>query len=147
MDAHSLKRQFRYVVSLASLAYIFSGIHAIQYSQLGYDSMDDNDSHDHHLEPASTSYSDFTSTHDTSTPADNSSISGKASGRWTEQEISLLLDYVEAHCPLESPSGLNLKKTHFKKARDTVKTKDASQCHYKWGRVRFFLFINDGLFH
>jgi hypothetical protein len=105
--------------------------------------MDDNDS-DHNLQ--STSRSDFTSTHDQahdtseSNPADISS-SGKASTRWTDQEINLLLDYVEANCTLNpSSSGFSLKKTHFNKARDTVKTKDASKCHYKWNHVRIFFF-------
>ena len=77
----------------------------------------------------------------TSNPADTSSSSGpsgKAShgGRWTDQETSLLLDYIEAHCPLNTSRGFNLKKSQFNKARDVVKSKDASQCHYKWGHVR-----------
>ena len=132
MDAHTLRQQFRHVVSLASLAYIFSCIHAIQYSLLDHD-MDDNSTSNQE-----TSHSDFTSTHDTSYPADTSSNSGKANttGRWTDQEITLLLDYIEAHCPLSTSRGLSLKKTQFNKARDTVKSKDASQCHYKWGHVR-----------
>ena len=128
---HTLVQQFRHVVSLASLAYIFSGIHAIEYSSVDYD-MDSVDTEDHNH---STSHSGFTSTPDTSNPADTASSSGKASGRWTDQEITLLLDYVEAHCNLNTARGLNLKKTEFNKAHDTVKSKDASQCHYKWGHV------------
>jgi hypothetical protein len=139
MDADTLRQQFRHIVSLASLAYIFSCIHAIQYSLLDHN-MDDNSEYhtSNHLQETSHSESlDFTSTHDTSNPADTSSNSGKANttGRWTDQEITLLLDYVEAHCPLSTSRGLSLKKTQFNKARDTVKSKDASQCHYKWGHV------------
>ena len=144
MDAHTLIRQFRQVVSLASLACVFSGIHTIQYSLLDHNMMDDSNLQ----ENDSASYSGFTSTPDTisnpadtsnpantSNPGDTSSNSGKASGRWTDQEITLLLDYVETHCSLNTPRGLNLKKTQFNKARDMVKSKDASQCHYKWGHV------------
>ena len=149
MDAHTLRQQFCNVVSLASLAYIFSGIHAIQYSLLDHN-MDDYDIEDHTAanlqQNASTSHSDFTSTHDTSNPANTStSNSGKMLGRWTDQEITLLLDYVEAHCPFNTLRGINLKKTQFNKARDTVKTKDSSQCHYKWGHVRIHIII-EGLF-
>jgi hypothetical protein len=160
MDTRTVLRQFRHVVSLASLAYIFSAVHAIQYSLLDYDfslldgdyDMDDNDS-DHNLQ--STSRSDFTSTHDQahdtseSNPANISSSSGnlKTNARWTDQEISLLLDYVEANCTLNpSSSGLSLKKSHFNKARDTVKTKDATKCHYKWSHVRI-IYFSEGLFH
>jgi hypothetical protein len=57
--------------------------------------------------------------------------SEKTSGRWTTAEINLLLDYVEANCVLTTARGLNLKKSQFNKTRDTVKTKDANQCHYK----------------
>ena len=50
----------------------------------------------------STSHSGFTSTLNTFNPADTASSSGKASGCWTDQEITLLLDYVEAHCSLNT---------------------------------------------
>ena len=30
---------------------------------------------------------------------------------------------------------LNLKKSEFNKAHTVVKSKDANQCHYKWGHV------------
>ena len=137
IETNTLMRHFRNVVSLASLAYIFSGIHAIQYSLLQLEAasdynMDDSDTgnNNHNLqEPGNAS-----SSH-TSNPADTSSNSWKASGCWTDQETSLLLDYVEAHCPLNTSRGLNLKKTHFNKAREVVKSKDASQCYYKWGHV------------
>ena len=143
MDAHTLIRQFRHVVSLASLACVFSGIHTIQYSLLDHDMMDDIE--DCNLqENHSTSHSGFTSTPGTSNPADTSGNSGKPSGYWTDQEITLLLDYVKTHCSLDTPRGLNSKKTQFNKAQDTVKSKDASQCHYKWGHVHRSI-INEGL--
>ena len=59
MDSHTQLRQFRHLVSLASLAYIFSAIHAIQYSLLDPDD-DKMDNNDNNLQ--STSHSDFTST-------------------------------------------------------------------------------------
>ena len=67
------------------------------------------------------------------------------SGWWTDQEIKLLLDYVEANCSLNTASGLNLKKSAFTKAHAMVKTKDAKQCHYKWGNVCIII-INDGFY-
>ena len=135
MDTHTLIQQFHQVVSLASLACVFSGIHTIQYSLLDHNMMDDIE--DCNLqENDSASYSGFTSTPNTiSNPGDTSSNSGKASGHWTDQEITLLLDYVKTHCSLNTLRGLNLKKTQFNKAWDTVKSKDASQCYYKWGHV------------
>ena len=149
MDTHTLMQQFCHIVSLASLAYIFSAIHAIQYSLLesDYDTMDPNgeDLTHHTLQEtaASTSYLDFTSsTPNTSNPADTSSSSGKVSSCWTDQEITLLLNYVEVHCSLNTSRGLNLKKSQFNKARDMVKSKDALQSHYKWGHVCILVYIN-----
>ena len=86
-------------------------------------------------------FSASTSTHHTqaSGPASISTAIEKASGRWTEKEVELLLDYVESNCVLMTARGLNLKKTEFNKAHATVKSKDAAQCHYKWGRVCFFV--------
>ncbi len=52
----------------------------------------------------------------------------KTSGRWTNDEVKLLLGYVEANCILTTARGLNLKKSDFNKAHNTVKTKDPSQC-------------------
>ena len=131
MDAHTLIQQSHHIVSLASLACVFSGIHTIQYSLLDHD-MDDIE--DHNLqENDSTSHSGFTSTPDTSNPANTSSNSGKASGHWTDQEITLLLDHVEAHCSLNTLRGLNLKKTQFNKAHDTVKAKDSKLSVLRWG--------------
>ena len=127
MDSQSL---FRQIISLASLAYTFTSIHAIQYSMQA-NSMDSNDD-DLTLRFASTS------THGApqAQAAAAASASEKTSGRWTDSEVHLLLDYVEANCILTTPRGLNLKKTDFKKAHDMVKSKDAAQCHYKWGHVR-----------
>jgi hypothetical protein len=61
--------------------------------------------------------------------------SEKTSGRWTDDEVKLLLNYVEAKCTLTTARGLNLKKSQFNEACEWVKTKDAGQCHYKWGHV------------
>ena len=116
MDTHALAQHFCHVISLASLAYISSGIYAIQYSSVNYN-MDGINIKDHNpQENDSTSHSGFTSTPDTSDPADTASSSGKASGCWTDQEITLLLDCVEVYCSLNTTRGLNLKKTQFSKA-------------------------------
>ena len=139
MDTHALAQHFCHVISLASLAYISSGIYAIQYSSVNYN-MDGINIKDHNpQENDSTSHSGFTSTPDTSDPADTASSSGKASGCWTDQEITLLLDCVEVHCSLNTTRGLNLKKTQFSKAHNTIKSKDALQCHYKWGHVCMYI--------
>jgi len=61
------------------------------------------------------------------------------SGRWSPDEIQLLLDYVEANCVFTAAKGINLKKSEFKGAHDVVKTKTATQCHYKWGHVSVFV--------
>ena len=68
--------------------------------------------------------------------------SEKTSGRWTDDEIKLLLHYVGTKCTLTTARGLNLKKSQFNGAREMVKTKDAGQCHYKWGHVRVFVIDN-----
>ncbi|KAF8221168.1 hypothetical protein L208DRAFT_1329698, partial [Tricholoma matsutake] len=83
----------------------------------------------------STNFSASSSTQETPSNISTSENSEKSSGRWTESEITLLLDYVEANCVLTTPQGLNLKKSEFNKACATVKSKDASQCHYKWGHL------------
>ena len=147
MDSHTLAKQFRHVVSLASLAFIFSSIHAIQYSLLDSDydtSMENTENPTSSQDNASTVHSNLTSTpsHNTSNsnPADTSSSSAK--GRWSDQEINQLLSYVEANCPLNTSWGINLKKTHFNQAHVSIKTKDASQCEYKWGNVRLFIIHN-----
>jgi hypothetical protein len=132
MDTHTntLLRRFRHIVSLASLAYIFSAIHAIQFSLLDINMDDDtgNNTVDTGSEDQSGwQNSDFISTNETS----SNSGKTKDSGRWTDREISLLLDYVEAHCPLNTKKGLNLTKTQFNKAGETIKSKDYNQCHYK----------------
>ena len=122
MDAQQRLVQFRLIVSLPSIAYIFSAIHAIQYSALGYNSDSDTDS--------DIINSDLDM--DDNNTEDPAEPSRKTSGRWSDQEISHLLDYVESHCSLNTTRGLGLKKSHFNNARDTVKSKDAGQCHYKW---------------
>ena len=143
MDA-TLRRQFRHIVSLASLAYIFFAIHTIQYSLLDHDMDDTGNNFEDQSGWQETSHSDLTSTHNTSNPVDTSTSNSGRASRWTDQEISLLLDYVEASCLLNTARGLNLKKSQFNKARDTVKSKDATQCQYKWGHVS--IYINDGVY-
>lgn len=134
MDAQRRLVQFRLILSLASIAYIFSAIHAIQYSALGYDSdTTDIDSPDSDIVD-SDSDMENNNTVNTEDQAETSA-SGKKGGRWSEQEITLLLDYVESQCSLNTARGLTLKKSQFNKARDTVKSKDAGQCHYKWNHV------------
>jgi hypothetical protein len=142
VDTHSLVHRFRHIISLASLAYTFSGIHAIQYSMLEHDMDVDNPEDQSRAQNTqdneSASHSALTSTHNPSTIANTSNSSERTSGRWSEQESGLLLDYVEANCSLNTPRGLNLKKSDFNKARNIVMSKDPSQCHYKWGHVRAY---------
>ena len=71
-----------------------------------------------------------------------SGTSEKNNGRWTEQEIQLLLDYIEQNLILTTARGLNLKKYEFNNARNMIKLKDASQCHYEWGKVSILLINN-----
>jgi hypothetical protein len=141
-ERRSLIQRFRNIISVATLAYTFTSLHTIQYSmrhpaEATEESDDETSTGAHWQNPQS-------STHDTL--ADTSAAAGneKTSGRWTSDEINLLLDYVEANCVLTTARGLNLKKSQFTKARDTVKTKDASQCHYKWGHICVFV-IRRGL--
>ena len=86
-----------------------------------------------------------TSTDDSLATTSMSETTEKSNSRWTEHEVKLLLDYVEANCTLTTGRGLNLKKSEFSKARATIKSKDVNQCHYKWGHVCIF-FIDKG-FH
>ncbi len=146
MDRRSLIQCFRNAIWLASLAYIFTTLHTIQYSMQGHT---DNGSY---KTTAQNPQDDNTITRN---PPDNASPtsssmhnilatastveSEKTSGCWTMDEIHLLLDYVKANCVLTTVRGLNLKKVHFNKARDTVKSKDTGQCHYKWGHVNVFI--------
>ena len=43
---------------------------------------------------------------------------------------------------IKKSRGTNLKKSGFNKAHDMVKSKDAAQCHYKWGHVSTFTLKN-----
>ena len=141
MDEHtpSLMQQFRHIISLASLACTFTTLHTLQYmqdhSQADNDNTTAQTTEDHDL----TTFPASSSTHNAPVSTENTE-KASASSRWTESEITLLLDYIEANCVLMTSRGLTLKKTAFNKARDTVKTKDASQCHYKWGHARIFIF-------
>ena len=145
MDGHTLIQCFRHIISLASLAYTFTVIHTIQYSMRNHDNDNDDDAQTAG-DYESTNFTVSSSTHDTPATASSSENIEKTSSRWTENEIKLLLDYVEANCVLTTARGLNLKKSEFNKAHATVKSKDANQCHYKWGHVCIFL-INDRFHH
>jgi len=130
MNRHTLLQQFRYILSIASLAYTFTSLHTIQYSMRDHDDNDNTTTQAPHDSTTASS-----STHDTPATTSTAENVEKSSSRWSEDEVKLLLDYIEANCVLRSARGLNLKKSEFNKARDTVKTKDANQCHYKWGHV------------
>ena len=138
MEGPSLVQQFRFIVSLASLAYTFTVLHTLQYTMRNQRNQDDSttgtqaqNQQDHD--------SNLSSTNDTT---NTSGTSEKNDGRWTEQEIYLLLNYIEQNSILTTARGLNLKKSEFNNARNMIKSKDASQCHYKWGKVSILL-IND----
>ena len=48
----------------------------------------------------------------------------KTSGQWTDNEIKLLLNYIESNCTLTTTRGLTLKKFEFNKAHATIKSKN-----------------------
>jgi hypothetical protein len=127
----SLVQRFRSIVFLASLAYAFTVLHALQYSMQNHD---DSNSQTPQLDD----YSALSSTHDT--PATTTSAETvEKNKRWTDQEIELLLNYVERNSILTTQRGLNLKKSEFRGASNMIKTKDPTQCHSKWGRVGVFV--------
>jgi hypothetical protein len=127
-----------YIISLSSLTYIFTALHTIQYTMQDHD---DNDTTTQDHDPLD--HSALISTHNTQPATTSTSESSKkTSGQWTDNKIKLLLNYVESNCTLTTARGLTLKKSEFNKAGATVKSKDATQCHYKWGQV-YILIIND----
>jgi hypothetical protein len=130
-------QRFRYIVSLASLAYTFTVLHAIQYSM--DDHHDDGSTTQNPQDHDSTNHSTLSSTNDTLATTSVVETAEKSSKQWTEHEIDLLLQYVEQNCVLTTPRGLNLKKTDFNRASNMIKTKDAGQCKYKWGSVSIFI--------
>jgi hypothetical protein len=134
MDRPSLVQHFRFILSLASLAYTFTVIHAIQYTMENHDDSTTQNLQDH----VSITLS---STNDTL--ATTSTSGTEKAKRWTEHEINLLLNYVEQNCILSTTRGLNLKKASFNGASDMIKTRDASQCHYKWNNVGIFVINED----
>ena len=141
MDKHTLLQRFPYLTSLASLAYTFTTLHTIQYAMRDHDNdtitqLPQGPQPDHDATNPSASSS---APRDTSTTTGSASENLEKTSRWTENEIKLLLDYVEGHCVLTTARGLSLKKADFNKARTVVKSKDASQCHYKWSHVRIFI--------
>ena len=91
--------------------------------------------------PYVTPNASLSTTHDTITTTTSESLK-KTSSRWTENEVTLLLDYVEGNCILTTVRGISLKKSDFNKAHTMVKSKDASQCHYEWGRVCIVIIIS-----
>jgi len=129
-----IQQSFRQILSLASIAYTFTTLHAIQYSMSAHN--DDN----------TTAPQDATDNNTIAQiPLDNASMAASSnnasstSGRWSHKEIQLLLDYVKANCVFTTAKGINLKKSEFSQACNTVKTKTAAQCHYKWGHVSVFV--------
>jgi hypothetical protein len=132
-ERRSLIQRFCNIISVATLAYTFTSLHAIQYSMYHHAEAAESDD-----ETTTGARNPQSSTHDILAETTGSAAE-KTSGRWTTDEINLLLDYIEANCVLTTARGLNLKKSQFNKARDTVKTKDAGQCHYKWGHVCIFI--------
>jgi hypothetical protein len=150
MDRETLIRRFRHIISLASLAYAFTILHTIQYSMRDHDNLDhDNLNDDGDTTTAQTSgdhdATNFSasSTHNTvNTPTASTRASEnlEKTSKWSEAEVELLLNYVEANCILTTARGLNLKKSEFNRASAVVRTKDSSQCHYKWGNVGIFFY-------
>ncbi len=138
MDKHPLLHRFCYIISLSSLVFIFTALHTIQYAM-----KENNDTTPQDYDSSLPSnYSASTSTHNTQPATTSTSESiKKTSGRWTDNKIRLLLNYVESSCTLTTPRGLTLKKSEFSKAHATVKSKDAGQCHYKWVQVCTFISI------
>lgn len=135
----SLAQRFRFIVSLASLAYTFTVLHAVQYSMR----ISDDSTAQNLQNPDSTHSSALSSgtsaSHNTLATTSMTGTAEKTTGRWTEDEVNLLLDYVEQNAILTTARGLTLKKSEFNRVRDKIKSKDAGQCHYKWGNVSYQL--------
>ena len=120
IDGPSLVQCFRSLVLLASLAYTFTILHAIQYSMLNHDdSTTTQNPQTHDL----THYSASSSTNDTLATPSTARSAEKTGGRWNNQGINLLLNYVKQNCTLTTSRGTNLKKSDFNKAHDTVNRK------------------------
>ena len=149
MDNHTLLQQFRYILSLASLAYTFTALHTIQYYTMANSNRRSATTQPTPPDPShpTNPSASASSSGSQATPATTSAPINqeKNNGRWTDEEIKLLLDYVSANCALTTARGLSLKKTAFSQAHAIVKTKDASQCHYKWGNVRIII-IHDSFY-
>ena len=128
-------QHFHYIVSLASLAYTFTLLHAIQYAMQDHD---DDSITQNTQDYDSTHHSASSSTPNTLATTSTTGIAEKTTGQWTDEEVMLLLNYVEQNSTLTTARGLNLKKSEFNKAREVVESKDAAQCRYKWKHVRFF---------
>jgi hypothetical protein len=139
----SLVQRFRFIISLASLAYTFTVLHAIQYSMQNPDDSTTRNLPDHD----STDYSTLSSTNDTLATTSTAGTTEKSNKRWSVQEINLLLDYIERNSILTTARGLNLKKSEYKKASEMVKTRDAVQCQRKWANVGGIFVINEDSDH
>src|SRR5438270_13606518 len=111
-DGQSLIWHFHQIISLASLAYIFTTIHAIQYSIRDHE-VDDIDS----TSPNPQDMTDSTESHHSASSAthnlpqtataSNTKSSERTSGRWTNDEMALLLKFVRDNCVLTTTRGLN----------------------------------------
>ena len=102
---HSLIEHFCQIILLASLAYIFTTIHTIQYLMRNH--IEDIDSTA--LNPDSTHYSASSSTHNLPQPAATTShteSSEKTSGRWSNNEIVLSSVWKSGPVPVFDPKGL-----------------------------------------
>ena len=145
MDQHAFLQYFQYIISLASLACTFTTLYMIQYSMRDHNNNNNNTStgpQNHDLIDLSASASNY-DTPDTTSISKNTE---KTNSWWTENEINLLLDYIEANCILTTAWDTNMKKSKFNKTWAIVKSKNATQCHYKWGHVSFYV-IDENSYH
>lgn len=133
MDTRPLIQRFRYILSLSSFAYVFNTLHTIQYEM----------QQDHDEDDTPTQAYDYPQSPQPVSTSTSESI--KTTGRWTDDEIRLLLDYVESNFTFTSAGGSSLGRDSFKNAH-ALKTKDSNQCQYKWRQV-CILIINIGFHH
>ena len=83
------------------------------------------------------------SNHDTPNTTSISKNTEKTNSWWTENKINLLLDYIEANCIFDD--GMRYQHEEIK-AWAIVKSKNATQCYYKWGCVSFYV-IDENSYH
>ncbi len=148
MDPRILVQQFREIVSLASIAYTLTTLQVISAAINNPDSLrlvEPIDDHYHNSDMETESVTGMSTASTASatsntTPPSAGTTEQRTNRYWTHDEILLLLDHVEKCCTLTTARGTNLKASEFRQASTTIKTRTASQCHYKWGQVRRFLF-------